>query len=66
MSGHLKKKDGILGYGCNKSYININQNIIYTKYYLFIFYEVKRQELLHFQVFLDMKNVIKICYSSYW
>ena len=32
MNGHLKKKDVILGLNCNKSYININQNIIYAKY----------------------------------
>ncbi len=36
MNGHLKQKDVMLGYSCNKSYINIYQNIIYAKYYLYL------------------------------
>ncbi len=59
MNSHLRQKDVILGYNCNKSYTNINQNIIYAKYYLYLM--KLREELPNFKVFLDMKNVIKIC-----
>ncbi len=59
MNGHLKQKDVILGYSCNTSYLNINQNIIYAKYYLYLM--KLKEELPNFKFFLDMKNVIKIC-----
>ncbi len=54
---HLKEKDVILGYNCNKSYININQNKIYANINLMKL----KEELPNFTVFLDMKNVMKIC-----
>ena len=51
----FKQKDMILGYNCNKSYININQNIICAKYYLYLM--KLREEQPNFKVFF----VIKMC-----
>ncbi len=58
MNDHLKSKDVSLRYNCNKGYININQNIIYAEYYLYLM--KLREKLPNFKVFLEMKKVIGI------
>ncbi len=39
--------------------MNIKQNIIYAKYFLYLM--KLREELLNFKVCFEMKNVIQIC-----